>query len=133
MKVFYCEICDISKYHKSKNKHNKTKRHYFMEIYVSNIYIYKNIVWDDVEKIVHENIVSHNIKFNEFKIYVTCKINDDLEIKVCKNQLDLCKVMVLFIDLATLYVPVAGTMICNNIRENLSSKYAINCTSNKKK
>ena len=31
-------------------------------------------------------------------------------------------------DLRTLYVHIAGKMICNNIRENLSSKYDINCT-----
>ena len=31
-------------------------------------------------------------------------------------------------DVNTLYVHVAGKLICNNIRENLSSKYDINCT-----
>ena len=31
-------------------------------------------------------------------------------------------------DVGTLYVHVAGKMICNNLRENLSSKYDINCT-----
>ena len=30
--------------------------------------------------------------------------------------------------MGTLYVHIAGEMICNDIRENLSSKYDINCT-----
>ena len=102
-----------------------------MKNYVTNNYNYDDIVWDDVEKILHENIISHN-KSNEFKIYVTCKINDDVEIKVYKNQLDLCKAIAPFLDVVTLYVHVAGKMICNNIRENLSSKYDINCTPVKK-
>ena len=59
---------------------------------------------------------------------MTCKINDDVEKKVYKNQLDLRKVRAPFLDVATLYVHVAGKMICNNFRENLSSKYDINCT-----
>ena len=35
---FYCNICDESINHKSKNRHNKTKRQYFMKKYVTNIY-----------------------------------------------------------------------------------------------
>ena len=46
------------------------KRHYFMKNYVTNIYKYNDIVWSNVEKILHENIIGHNNKFNEFKIYV---------------------------------------------------------------
>ena len=99
---------------------------------MTNIYISNDIVWDDVEKILHENIISHNNKFIEFKIYVSCNINDDVEIKVHKNQVDLRKVIAPFLDVATLYVHVAGKMICNNIRENLSSKYDINCTTDMK-
>ena len=79
---FYCNICDKSINHKSRKKHNKLKRHYFMINYVTNICNYNDIVWDDVEKILHENIISHNNKFDEFKIYVSRKINDDVEIKV---------------------------------------------------
>ena len=58
-----------------------------MKNYVTNIYKYNDIVWDDVENILHENIISHNNKFNEFKIYVSCKINDDVETKVYKANL----------------------------------------------
>ena len=82
---YYCNICDKKINHKSKNKHNKTKRHYFMKKYVTNIYNYYDVVWDGVEKVIHENVISHNNKFNEFKIYVSCKINDDVEIKVYEN------------------------------------------------
>ena len=49
---------------------------------MTNTYDYNDIVWDDVENILHENNNSHNNKFNEFTIYVSCKINDDVEIKV---------------------------------------------------
>ena len=105
-----------------------------MKKYVTNIYNYNDIVWDDVEKILHENILIHNNKFNDFKIYVSCEINDDVEIKVYKDEFDLHAVLPTFLDVytlydvGTLYVHVAGKMICNNIRENLSSKYDINCT-----
>ena len=101
-----------------------------MKKYVTNIYNYNDIVWDDVEKILHENIISHNNKFNEFKIYVSCKINDDVEIKGYKDEFDLHAVLPPFLgwDVNTLYVHVSCKMICNNIRENLSSKYVINCT-----
>ena len=60
---YFCNICNKSVNHKSKNRHIKTKRHYFMKNYVTNIYNYNDIVWDDVEKILHENIISHNNKF----------------------------------------------------------------------
>ena len=79
---YYCNICDKSINHKSGNKSKKTKRHYFMKKDRTNIYNYNDIVSDDVEKILHENVIDHSNKFNEFKIYVTCKINDDIEIKV---------------------------------------------------
>ena len=126
----YCSICDKSIDHKSRNRHNKTKRHYFMKNYVTNSYNYNDIVWDDVEKILHENIISNNNKSNEFKIYVSCKINDDVEIKVYKDQLNLRVVLPPFLDcnVNTLFLHVAGKMICKNFRENLSSKYDINCT-----
>ena len=110
-----------------------------MKKYVTNTYNYKDIVWDDVEKIFHENIISCNNKFSEFKIYVSCKINDDVGIKVYEDEFDLYAVLPTFLepfktlyDVGTLYVQVAGKMICNNIRENLSSKYDINCTPDKK-
>ena len=106
---YYCAICDRS------------------IIYVTNIYKYNDIVWGDFEKILHENIISHNNKFNEFKIYMSCKINDDVEIKVYKNESDLRVLLPTFLE-GTLYVHIAGELICKNIRENLSSKYDINCT-----
>ena len=105
-----------------------------MENYVTNTYKYNDIVWDDVESILHENIFSHNIKFNEFKFSVLCKINDVVEIKVYKDEFDLHALLPTFLelfkayDVATLYVHVAGKMICNNIHENLCSKYDTNCT-----
>ena len=132
---YYCYICDKSINQKSKKRHNKTKRHYLMIKYVTNIYNYNDIAWDDVEKILHENIISHNSNFDEFKFYVSCKINDDVEIKVYKNHLDLRAILPTFLepfetlyDVGTVYVQVAGKMICNNIRENLNSKYDNNCT-----
>ena len=74
------------------------------------------------------------INLNEFKIYVSCKINDDVEIKVYKNEFDLCVVLPIFLepfkslyDVRTPYVHVAGKLICNNIHEILSSKYDMNC------
>ena len=132
---FYCSLCDKSINHNSKKRHNKTKRHYFMKNFVTNIYNCNGIVWDDVENILHENIISHNSKFNEFKIYVSCKMNDDVEIKVYKDQLDLRVILPPFLgwNVNTLYVYVAGKMVCNNIRENLSSKYDSNCTPDMKK
>ena len=84
---YYCAIDDRLISDKHKNKHNKTKRHYFMKSYVTNIYKYNHIVWGDVKKILHENIISHKNKFNEFKIYVSCKINDDVEKKYIKTNL----------------------------------------------
>ena len=134
---YFCNICDKSINHKPRNKHDKTKGHYFMKNYLTNIYEYNDIVWDDVEKFLHEKNISHNIKYNEYEIYVSCIINDDVEMKVYKNEFDLCVVLPTFLDVETLYdvgtlcVHVASKMICNNIRENLSSKYDINCTPDK--
>ena len=131
MKVFHFKICDKTMNRKSRKRHNKTKRHYFLKIYVANTYNYNDVFLDDVEEILHENIISHNKKFIEIKIYVSCKINDDVEIKVYKDEHDLCVVIPPFGE-ARLYVYVAEKMICNNIRENLSSRYDINCTSDMK-
>ena len=93
---YYCAICDRSINYKHRNKHDKTKRHYFMKNFVTNNYNYNNIIWGDVEKILHENIISHNNKFNEFKTYVSCKINDDVELKVYKNNSDMNLVLSTF-------------------------------------
>ena len=68
-----------------------------------------------------------------------CKINDDVEIKVDKDEFELNALIPCFLepfktdDVGTLYVYVAGKMICNNIRKNLSSKYDINCTPDMKR
>ena len=59
---------------------------------------------------------------------MSCQINDDIEIGVYKDEHDLCVVLHTFFGVETLYVPVAGKTICNIIRENLSSRYVINCT-----
>ena len=134
MRVFYCEICDKTIINKPTHKHNKTKNHYFMKNYVINIYIYGDIVWGDVENIFHENIISHMNKFNEFKTCVSCKINDNIEINVNKNSPDMHVVLPTFLpeykvfDMGTLYIEIAGKMICKFISENLISKYGINCT-----
>ena len=69
---------------------------------------------------------------------MSCKKNDDVEIKVYKDEFDLHLVLPTFLDvetlydMGTLYVHVPGKKICYNIRENLSSKYYINCTPDKK-
>ena len=123
---YYFNICDKTINHKFKNRHNKTKRHYFMKNYVTSTYSYIDIVWDDVEKILHENFISHNKKINEFKIYVSCKKNHDVEIEVHKDEHDLCVVLHTFLGVDTFYVHVASKMICNIIRENLRSRYVIN-------
>ena len=106
-----------------------------MKNYVTNIYNYNDIVWGDVENILHENIISHDNKFIEFKTYVSCKINDDVEISVYKNASDMHALLPTFIEpfktlyeVGTLYVQIAGKMICKTICENLRSKYDINCT-----
>ena len=125
---YYCAICDRSINYRHRNKHKKTKRHYFLKNFVINIYKYNDILWGDVEKILHENIIDHNNKFNEFEFYIRCKINDDVEIKVYKNNSDMHLVLSTFNEKEKLYVHIAGEMICNDIRENLSSKYDINCT-----
>ena len=131
---YYCAICDRLISDKHRNKHDKTKRHYFMKNYVTNIYKYNDIVWGDVEKILRENIISRNNKYNEFKTHVSCKINDDVEIKVYKHESDMRALLPICLypnkiyDVGTTYVHIAGEMICNDIRENLSSKYDINCT-----
>ena len=96
MKVVYCEICDKTIINKPRNKHNRTKSHYFMKNYVTNFYNYNNIVWYDVENIFHDNIIIHKNKFNEFKTCVLCKINDNLEINVYKNSSDLNTVLPTF-------------------------------------
>ena len=99
-----------------------------MKNYVTNFFNYNDFVWDDVQKLFHENNISHNNKYNEFKIHVLCKIIDNVETKVYKNELDLCVVLPPFLDVETLYVYVAGKMICNIILENLCSRYCIKCT-----
>ena len=101
-----------------------------MKNYVTNIYNYNDIVWGDVEKILHERIDSHKNKFNEFKIIVLCKIIDFIELKVYKDEQDLCEVVYPFLGVDTLYVHIAGKKICNIVRENLSSRYNIKCTHN---
>ena len=63
---------------------------------------------------------------------MSCKINDDVEIEVNKDEHDLCVVLHIFLDVDTFYVHVASKMICNVIRETLSSRYDINCTPDKK-
>ena len=79
MKACYCKICDKTINHKSRNRHIKTKIHYFVKKYVTNIYKYIDNVRGVVEKILHEKIIGHSIKFIEYKIFVSCKINDDIE------------------------------------------------------
>ena len=37
---YYCNICDKTMNHKSRNRHNRAKRHYFMKTYVTNIQSY---------------------------------------------------------------------------------------------
>ena len=74
MNMFYCDICDKRIINKCKNKHDKTESHYFLKNFVTNIYNYKNIVWDDVENVIHDNIITHEKKFNEIVIYVLCKV-----------------------------------------------------------
>ena len=126
---YYCNICDKSINDKPRHEH-KIKSHYFMKNYVTNIYNYNDIVWGDVENILHKNIISHNNKVNDIKTYVSCQINDDVETKVYKNESDMPVVLPPFLgwDVATLYVHVVGKMICKTICENLRSKYDINCT-----
>ena len=97
--MFYCEICDKRIINKSKNKHDKTKSHYFMKNFVTNIYNYNDIVRDDVENILHKNIISHKNKFNEFKTCVLCKINNNIEINVYKSSSELHMLLTIFLPL----------------------------------
>ena len=59
---------------------------------------------------------------------MSCKINDDADIELYKDEHDLCIVLHTFLGVDKLYVHVAIKMICNIIRENLSSRHDINCT-----
>ena len=61
---------------------------------------------------------------------MSCKINDDVEIKVYKDEHDLCVVSHTLLGVDTLYVHVASKTICNIIRENISSRYNFKCTHN---
>ena len=70
MKVFYCEICDKTIINKPRNKHNKTKSHDFMKNYVINYYNYNDIVWGDVENIIHDNIIIHKKNLMNLKLVV---------------------------------------------------------------
>ena len=56
-----------------------------MKNFVTNFYNYNDIVWGDVERNLHENNISHNKKFIQFKFYVSFKIIDDVKIKVYKK------------------------------------------------
>ena len=101
---------------------------------MTSTYNYNDIVWDDVANILHDNIISHDDKFNEFKTYVSCKINDDVEINVYRNECDMRALLPTFLDeykkyeKGTIYADIAGKMICKTICEKLSSKHDINCT-----
>ena len=57
-----------------------------------------------------------------------CKVNADIELKVHKDEHDLCVVLPTFLGVDTLFVHVASKMICNIIRENLNSRNDIDCT-----
>ena len=105
-----------------------------MKTYVINNYNYNDIVWGDVEKIIHDNIVIHKNKFNESKSCLLCKIDDKIEKNVYKNSSDMHAVLPTFLaeykvyDMGTLYIQIAGKMICKTNSGNLRSKYDINCT-----
>ena len=70
---------------------------------------------------------------------MSCKINDDVEITVYRNEFDLHAVLPNFLepfktyDVGTLYIHVAGKIMCDRIHEGLSSKYDNNCTPDMKK
>ena len=61
---------------------------------------------------------------------MSCKKNDDVEMKAYKDENGLCVVLDNLLGVDTLYVHVASKMICNSICENLSSRCDINCTPN---
>ena len=88
-----------------------------MKNYVINVYNYGDIVWGDVENIIHEKIINHKNKFNAFKICVLCKIDDNIERNVYKNSSDMHAVLPTFFaeykayDMGTLYIQIAGKMI----------------------
>ena len=123
--MFCCEICDQKIIDKSRNKHNKTKSHDFMKNYVTNIYNYSGIVWDDVENIIHDNINSHKNNFKEFGIYMLCKLKNNVKINVYKSSSDLNALIPIFLpqykvyDVGTLYIQIGGKMTCETICENL--------------
>ena len=128
MIIFYYEICDKTIINKSRNKQDKTKSHDFMKNYVTNIYNYCDIIWSDAENILRDNIIFHKNKFNEFGIYVLCKINNIVKINVYKSSFELHALLPIFMpeykvyDVGTLYIQVADKMICETICENLRSK-----------
>ena len=105
-----------------------------MKNYVTNIYNYSDIIWSDVEYIHRENIIIHKNKFNEFRIYVLCKKNNNVKINVYKSSFELHALLPIFLpeykfyDVGTLYIQIADKMICETFCENPRSKYDINCT-----
>ena len=121
MKTYYCNICDKTINHKSKNRLNKTKRYYFMKNYVTKTYIYNDIDLDDFEKFLHENIISHKNKFNEFKISVLFKINDNIEIKVYMDEHDLCEMIFVSYGKYVLSVYYASKKICDLIHVRVNT------------
>ena len=62
------------------------------------------------------------------KFCVSCKLNNEVEVKLYKIENDLCELLEFFNDEDFFYVHVAGKMICNIIRENLSSRHDISFT-----
>ena len=134
MNIFYCVICDKRIINKSRNKHGKTKGHDFMKNYVTKINKYSDILWSVVENILRDNIIIHKNKFNEFGIYVLCKINNNVKINVYKSSFELHALVPIFLpeykfyDVGKLYIQIADKMICETICENLRSKYDINGT-----
>ena len=116
--MFYCEICIKKIINKSRNQHDKTKIHDYMKNYVTNIYNYSDIVWDDVENIIQDNIIIQKNKFNEFGIYVLCKTNKNVKRNVYKNSFELHALLPIclpeynFYDVGTLYIQIADKMIC---------------------
>ena len=63
-----------------------------------------------------------------------CKIDDNLEKNVYKKSSHMSVVLPTFppeykvYDMGTLYIQIAGKMICKTFFENLRCKYDINCT-----
>ena len=68
---YFCEICDESIKHKSKNNHPKPVRHIEFEKCIHINHTNENPNFFDIGKIHNDSATDHNISLNYISLYVT--------------------------------------------------------------